>query len=125
MIKGKFQTMRLYEFLSNASVDVFTTHNFGGLLFKAGRFQPDVILHNNLGYGSLKDASNHEDITFNIKNKVYLETGLELKSLIKINYLNMGYLGLGVSGFYRYGYYNLPKFKDNFAFKFGMSFSIR
>ena len=125
VIKGNFQTMRLYEFLSNASIDLFTTHNFGGLLFKAGRFQPDVILHNNLGYGSLKEASNHQNINFNIKNKIYLETGLELKSLVKINYLNMGYLGLGVGGFYRYGYYNLPKFKDNFAFKFGMSFSIR
>lgn len=125
IVNGKFQTMRLYEFLSNASIDLFTTHNFGGLLFKAGRFQPDVVVHNNIGYGSLKNASLHQSIAFDIKNKVYLETGLELRSLVKINYLNMGYLGLGVGGFYRYGYYNLPDFEDNFALKFGLNFSIR
>ncbi len=125
IVNGKFQTMRLYEFLSNASIDLFTTHNFGGLLFKAGRFQPDVVVHNNIGYGSLKSVSDHENVSFDIKNEVYLETGLELKSLVKINYLNMGYLGLGIGGFYRYGYYNLPDFEDNFALKFGLSFSIR
>lgn len=125
IVTGKFQTMQLYEFLSDASIDLFTTHNFGGLLFKAGRFQPDVVIHNNIGYGDLKNASNHENIAFNIKNNVYLETGLELKSIIKINYLNMGYLGLGIGGFYRYGYYNLPRFKDNFVLKYGLNFTIQ
>ena len=125
IITGKFQTMQIYEFLSDVSIDLFTTHNFGGLLFKAGRFQPDVVIHNNIGYGDLKDASDHENIAFKIKNEIYLETGLELKSLLKINYLNMGYLGLGVGGFYRYGYYNLPRFKDNFVLKFGLNFSIK
>ena len=123
--KNTFQTLRPYEFLSDASANLFTRHNFGGLLIKAGKFQPDVIMHNNIGYGSLKDSFKHENINFNTKNKVFLETGLELRNLYRINYYNIASLGFGFGAFYRYGDYRLPEANDNLEFKFSIGFSSK
>ncbi|WP_299891342.1 DUF5686 family protein [uncultured Lacinutrix sp.] len=123
--KNTFQTLQPYEFLSDASINLFTRHNFGGLLIKSGTFQPDLIMHNNLGYGSLKDSFKHENIGFNTKNKVFLETGLELRNIYRMNYMNIGSIGLGVGAFYRYGDYKLPNANDNFEFKFSLGFSSK
>lgn len=120
-----FQTLQPYEFLSNASVNLFTRHNFGGLIIKAGKFQPDIIMHNNIGYGSLEDSFRHQNISFKNKNKVYLETGLELRNIVRFNYLNIGSIGFGAGAFYRYGDYSLPKANDNFEFKWSMVFSSK
>lgn len=123
--ENTFQTLRPYEFLSDASVNLFIKHNFGGLLLKSGRFQPDLVMHNNIGYGSLADAYRHENISFNTKNKVFLETGLELNNLYRLNYFNIGSIGFGFGVFYRYGDYSLPKASDNFEFKLSVGFSSK
>ena len=120
-----FQTTEPYEFLSDRYVNLFTNHNFGMLLNNKGFFTPEVVLHNNLGIGDLSNSSNHQNISFNIKNELFLETGLELRNIIKLNYLDMGYLGLGAGSFYRYGFHNLPDSDDNFVFKFAASFTFK
>ena len=125
VVKNYFQTVRPYEFLSDKFAHLFTVHNFGRLFNNKGYLQPDVLLHNNIGIGNLSDVSNHMLIDFSTKEELFLETGLELQNLLKIPYLNIGYLGLGVGGFYRYGYHNLEKSSDNFAFKISMGFSFK
>jgi len=125
VFQNYFQTTTPYEFLSDKYVSLFTNHNFGMLLNNKGFFTPEVVLHNNLGIGDLSNATNHQNIAFNIKEELFLETGLELRNLIKLNYLDVGYLGIGAGGFYRYGYYNLPDFNDNFVFKFSAGFTFK
>ncbi|WP_431132438.1 DUF5686 family protein [Psychroserpens mesophilus] len=120
-----FQTTEPYEFLSDRYVNLFTNHNFGMLLNNKGYFTPEIVLHNNFGIGDVSNPANHETIVFNIKNELFLETGLELRNLIKVNYLNVGYLGLGVGGFYRYGFHSLPDSGDNFVFKFATGFTFK
>ena len=120
-----FQTTLPYEFLSDKYAHLFTNHNFGMLFNNKGFFTPEVVLHNNLGIGNLSNASNHQNISFRTKEELFLETGLELKNIIKLNYLDMGYIGLGVGGFYRYGFHNLPDSDNNFVFKFATSFTFK
>ena len=120
-----FQTTQPYEFLSDKYVNIFTNHNFGMLFNNKGSFTPEVVLHNNFGIGDLSSPSNHQNIAFNIKKELFLETGLELRNIIKMNYLDVGYLGIGAGGFYRYGFHNLPDSKDNFVFKFATSFTFK
>ncbi|MCB0381757.1 MAG: carboxypeptidase-like regulatory domain-containing protein [Psychroserpens sp.] len=120
-----FQTTEPYEFLSDKYLSLFTYHNFGMLLNNKGFFTPEVVLHNNFGIGNLSNAAYHENIAFNIKNELFLETGLELRNILKINYLDVGYLGLGAGGFYRYGYHSLPDSGDNFVFKFAAGFTFK
>ncbi|EPR72802.1 hypothetical protein ADIWIN_2125 [Winogradskyella psychrotolerans RS-3] len=125
VVKNYFQTVTPYEFLSDRYANLFITHNFGRLFNNKGQFQPDVLLYNNFGIGSLENASYHQNIEFKTKEELFLETGLELQNIIKIPYLNIGYLGIGIGAFYRYGYHNLDKSSDNFAFKYSMGFTFK
>ncbi|MEL1243449.1 DUF5686 family protein [Flavobacterium sp. DGU11] len=125
IMKNTFQTMMPYEFLSDKYANLFTSHNFGGLLFKAGWFQPQISIHNNFSWGDLTKGGTHNFITYKTKNKLFTETGLQLDNLFKMNYLNIGYLGFGAGLYYRYGGYSLPDSNDNFAFKFTLSFSVK
>lgn len=125
VFQNYFQTVEPYEFLSDRYLHLFTNHNFGTLLNNKGFFTPEVVLHNNFGIGNLSNAMNHQDIVFNIKNELFLETGLELRNIIKLNYFDVAYLGLGAGVFYRYGYHSLEKSSDNFAFKLAASFTFK
>jgi len=122
--KNLFQTMAPYEFVSDRYAHLFLSHNFEGLLFKIGKFQPDVVIHQNVGWGNLIN-DNNTLIPFDTMDQIFVESGLELKSLIKVNYLNLGYLGFGIGGFYRYGFYTNEDFEDNIAVKLNISFKIR
>ncbi len=125
VMRNYFQTITPYEFLSDRYAHLFTSHNFGRLLNNKGPIQPDVLFHNNIGIGSLSNPEHHQLISFSTKEELFLETGLELQNLLKLPYLNLGYFGLGIGGFYRYGHHNLEKFNDNFAFKVSMGFSFK
>lgn len=125
IMKNTFQTMRPYEFLSDKYANLFLSHNFGGLLFKSGKFQPGVTWHNNFGWGNLSNKSAHQLIDFKIKNKVFTETGLQIDNIFKLNYMNIANLGLGFGAYYRYGEYANEESNDNLVFKFSMAFSIK
>ncbi|MGL2965731.1 DUF5686 family protein [Flavobacterium sp. XGLA_31] len=125
IMKNTFQTMLPYEFLSDRYVNLFLSHNFGGLVFKRNKFQPVLWWHNNIGWGALSHEAFHKLIEFKTKDKMYLETGVEFDNLIKINYFNLADIGFGVGGYYRYGYYSNPEFKDNIALRFTANISIK
>ncbi|WP_127845001.1 DUF5686 and carboxypeptidase-like regulatory domain-containing protein [Psychroflexus aestuariivivens] len=123
VMPNTFQTMLPYEFLSDRYAHVFLTHDFGSLIFKSGNFKPGIILHHNLGWGDLANPQ-QQNYEFNIKDQVFTEVGLELTKILKIEYLDLYYLGLGVGGFYRYGAYSFDKTSDNFVFKANLSISF-
>lgn len=124
IVKNTFQTVLPYEFLSDRYVNLFTAHNFESLLFKTKWLQPVVSVHNNFGYGDLRNPYSHP-IDFKVKNKLFMETGLQVDNLVKMNYMNVGYLGVGAGVFCRYGGYAYDNFNDNLAFKITASFSIK
>lgn len=124
-IKNTFQTMKPYEFLSDRYVNLFFSHNFGSLLFHIKKFRPDITLNNNIGWGNLSNSNSQKLIEFKTKEKGYFESGMQFDNILKINYVNLGYLGFGTGIFYRYGYYSNFNFKDNLAFKITMTYSSR
>lgn len=127
MIPNYFQTMLPYEFLSDQYANLFLSHDFGGLLFRTGKFQPGITMHNNFGWGTLsaQNKANNALVTYQTKEKVFMETGLQVANILKTNYLDVGYLGLGIGVYYRYGAYENPDLKDNFVYKFSATFSIK
>lgn len=125
IMKNTFQTLTPYEFLSDRYLNLFLSHNFGGLLFKMDKFQPDIIIHQNLGLGSLSEKIVHNLINFRTKEKIFIESGLQFNNLIRFNYYNLADIGFGTAAFYRYGYYENPEFKDNIAFKLTLGISIK
>lgn len=127
MIPNYFQTMRPYEFLSDRYANLFLSHNFGGLLFKTGTFQPGITLHTNLGWGDLSDKNktSNQLTPYQTKNKIFMESGLQVDNLVKLNYMNIGYIGIGAGVYYRYGEYELPQSKDNLVYKLSVSYSVK
>ena len=127
MIPNYFQTMLPYEFLSDKYAHLFLSHNFGGLLFKTGKFQPGITLHNNFGWGTLSDKNKTKNTltAYQTKEKVFMETGLQLDNLVKLNYLDIGYLGFGAGIYYRYGAYQNEETKDNLVYKISATFTIK
>jgi Family of unknown function (DUF5686)/CarboxypepD_reg-like domain len=124
-VKNYFQTAKPYEFLSDRYINLFFSHNFSSLLFKTKKFQPQIILHQNIGWGTLAHPENHQLIGFRTKEKGFFESGLQIDDILKFNYLNFVYVGFGAALYYRYGHYSRPDISDNLALKLTMNFSIK
>lgn len=120
-VRHNFQTMGLYEFLSDRYVNVFLSHDFGSLLFKTQKHQPELVVFTNIGYGTLLDSSRHSLLPFKTMEKGFFESGLMINNIIKYNYLNLFYLGIGGGAFTRYGAYANKKWQDNMAYKLSMT----
>jgi len=116
---NSFETMRMNEFLSNRYAALFFTHSFGKLLFRFKKFSPEIALATNACIGELNNKSKHYNVDIHTCDKGYLESGLLINNII-----NTSLYGLGFGAFYRYGYYALPTFKENIAFKFSLTFNM-
>ncbi|HJZ40304.1 MAG TPA: DUF5686 family protein [Bacteroidales bacterium] len=114
-----FGTMRFNEFLSDRFIALFIKQDFGKLLFKPrGKFQPEIALVHNMGFGSLSDKSPHDNIEFKTLEKGYFEGGLLINNIFRLQILRYG-----VGVLYRYGPNAFTKTIDNFAFKLTLQFS--
>lgn len=115
-----FGTMRFNEFLSDRFVSLFLKQDFGKLLFKPrGKFQPEIALVHNAGWGQLSDAYRHQHIEFKTMKKGYFEGGILFNNLARMQLFKYG---IGV--FYRYGPYTFSKTIDNFAFKLSLQINL-
>jgi hypothetical protein len=115
-----FGTMRLNEFLSDRFFGLFLKQDFGKLLFKPrGKFQPEIALVHNLGFGTLSSRQHHENITIGTYEKGYFEGGLLINNIVRIQLFRCG-----VGVLYRYGPYAYPETIDNFAFKLTLQFNM-
>jgi hypothetical protein len=120
-----FQTMGLYEFVSNRYAYLFLNHYAGRLTGnKSKYFRPELTLVHNTGIGSLGGADLHQGVPFQTLEKGFFESGLIITNLVRFNYLNLAYLGLGAGAFYRYGDYALPESRDNLVTKLMVNFSF-
>ncbi|WP_299128183.1 DUF5686 family protein [uncultured Winogradskyella sp.] len=111
---NSFETMYFNEFFS----DKFTTLQLKHFLrpFKiSDQFRPQLVLISRYALGNMRSIDRHQGIDFNTLNHLYSESGFEINKLL---------FGFGLSFAYRYGGYNLPRFEDNFAFKFTFNISL-
>lgn len=109
-----FQTIGLYEFLSDAyvmgSVELWSpTLNF--LLFR-----PRLGLLQKAAWGTLSNPGLHGDLAFQTMEKGYWESGCVLDGLYSLRALFIR-LHIGAGVYYRYGAYSLPDAADNWVIK--------
>lgn len=125
-VPDHFQTVGLYEFVSDRTISLFIEHNFGNLLFKPKNIaiRPEVFFVQHASYGSLHHAPSHKLISIKVPEKGLFESGLMIKNIYRRSLYSFVYLGIGGGVFYRYGYYALPKNADNWAFKWSFSISF-
>jgi len=111
--------MRMNEFLSDRTIGLFFKHNFGKLLLRAGKFEPEFIVATNVGFGSLSQTPMHQGISFQTMEKGFYESGF-----IVDNLLHLPMLKLGLGTFYRYGPYGYKESWKNIAYKFSLVFGF-
>lgn len=124
-VAGSFQTMLPNEFLSDAYANLFYSHNFGSLLINTKHFKPQFMVVHNTGWGALRSPTIHGGIEFQPMGRFYLESGLTILDIFRVNVMNFCYVGLGAGGYYRYGYYTFPKPADNLAVKLALSVTLK
>lgn len=121
-----FQTMDIYEFLSDKQVAVFFNHNFGNFLIANRIMKPEFIIYHNAGYGQLSHPERHQgdDLNFKTMEDGYFESGIGIKKLIRINFVDVGYMGWGFDAVYRHGAYAYESTRDNLFFKLNMKINL-
>ncbi|WP_372744246.1 DUF5686 family protein [Lutibacter sp.] len=105
--KNSFETMGYNEFVSDRFLAIHLKQNFEP--FKLGKkFKPQISIATRAAVGAIDNPDYHNGLVFKSMNKGYLESGMEINSLLK---------GFGFSAFYRYGAYRNPIWSDNLAVK--------
>jgi hypothetical protein len=120
---GYFQTMGLYEFTASQYAGLFLRHNFGNVLFNTRYSKPEFVINHSMAWGTFNNSNLHTGIETSSLDEGYYESGAGLNNILRVNYLNIGFIGVGASAFYRYGPYQLPGISDNFAYRINFSFS--
>ncbi len=98
---------------------LFFSHNFGKLLFRKGKFEPEFVLATNIALGSLAILCHIKASLLTSLDHGFYESGLMINNLLNLPGLH---LGLGV--YYRYGPYGFDQEWKNIGYKFGMVFGF-
>ncbi|WP_445453656.1 DUF5686 family protein [Flavobacterium sp. 25HG05S-40] len=112
--KNSFETMYFNEFFSSEFVMLQLKHGFKRVeLFR--NIKPSLILVTRMAWGDLQHSERHIGIVYKTLNEGFFESGIELNQIFK---------GFGLTGFYRYGPNQLPRFEDNVAVKLSFVFDF-
>ena len=112
--KNSFETMYFNEFFSSEFVMLQIKHGFKRLEFFK-KIKPSLVLVTRMAWGNLEYRERHIGIEYKTLNEGYFESGIELNQIFK---------GFGLTGFYRYGPNQLPRFEDNLAVKLSFVFDF-
>jgi hypothetical protein len=112
-----FETMDPGSFMANQFATVTLRHDFKDFLLKTPKFAPHFILVHNMGWGTLLDPEQHLNADFGSLKDGYLESGLEIRNLLRSNFT-----GLGIGFFHRYGTASTGSFKEDSAIKLSSTF---
>lgn len=113
-----FETMRTNEFMHSEFVAVQIRHDFRDLLFKTKKFNPRISLVHNMLWGKYRGKAD-QYLVANIADKGFMESGIYIDQLLKL-----GFTGIGIAAFYRYGPYAMEKEMDNLVLKLSIGFSF-
>ena len=122
--KNRFNTMSPNTFANNEVANLFFSHDFGTLLFSTKKWKPKIIITQAIGYGKLTNTGVHQGLVLKDMSKGYYENGLIINDIIRFNYMDVIYIGIGGGAFYNYGFYSSSNELDNFKFKITTSFSF-
>ncbi|WP_329806718.1 DUF5686 family protein [Flavobacterium facile] len=112
--KTSFETMYFNEFYSDR-YSLFQLKHYFNKLQISKSIKPTLILGSKVAFGDFSHPENHQGIVFKTMEKGFYESGFELQNIFK---------GFGLSTYYRYGPYQLPKFDQNIAIKLAFTLNL-
>lgn len=105
------------EFYHDRQATFITRYSFPTIKTKKKWFAPEFILHHGIGYGDMKDRTQH-NMKFWTMEKGLFEGGLVMSGLLNINFMK-----LGIGAFYRYGAYSDTNALKNLVPKISLKFA--
>lgn len=122
-VNETFQSLPDTLFLHNRHLNFFLSQEIGPVFYQRKRSAPFLTIMQNAGWGDLAQPGLHRELGFLSMEKPYTETGVRLDNLLRFNYVNIGWLGIGAAVFYRWGYlkdvHELKNFTPRVNVKFG------
>lgn len=109
--------MGVHEFTASAYIAAFYRHRIGRLKTASQWVQPEFGLAHHAVWSRLGSKGVHAGVALNATEKVFTEAGLQINDLLRMNYANVAYLGLGASLYYRYGPYAHAERTDNLHYR--------
>ena len=113
ILPNTFQALPDTMFLANRFVNLYFAQEIGPVFYKHKFSAPYLTLLQNAAWGDLARPDLHHGIGFRVASPTLLESGVQLDNLLRINYLNFAYFGLGAAVFYRWGGLEAEDWKDN------------
>ncbi len=114
-----FETMRLNELLYDEFYSFHFRYRFSKAIINGKKFRPLLSLTTSIANGRFDSQNLHTNINYTVLDKPFTESGLVIDNLIK-----SGVSGIGIGFFYRWGAWQYPYFKDNYALKISLSLSL-
>ena len=105
--KNSFETMYYNEFFSNRYASLQLRHTFNKVNL-AYKIAPEFSVVTRMAWGEMDNTDKHIGLPFNTLERGFYESGIEANKIFK---------GLGITAFFRYGPYQLPRFDDNLSIK--------
>ena len=105
--KNSFETMYFNEFFSSKYITFQAKHTFNKVKL-AYKIKPLISVVTRMAIGTMDQPQQHVGLEYKTLEKGFLESGIEANSIYK---------GFGLTFFFRYGPYGLPKLEDNLALK--------
>lgn len=120
-IKHSFQSMGMYHYAGSEFFHVFINHKPVKALYYHKFSEPKPVITHSMGWGNL-NAMKEKNLPVKGYSKGYYENGLVIKNVLKVNYFNFFFMGLGAGAFYHYGEYSRADLQENLTYK--VSFNI-
>lgn len=126
VVQNTFQTMRLFEFIGQDYASLHYRHRLWRWFTKYNFTRPEFFMSHSLGIGTASEEllEDHAGFEFKSMEDGFIESGVQVDHLLRLEYLDAGYFGLGFGAFYRYGANQLQDWKDNIALKFALTFEL-
>lgn len=104
LVENHFQTIENYEYVASQFVSFFITQPVYRI-FTSKYTAPEVIIRQGIGMGKLKHTEVHNEVALTSFEKGLLETGIMVNNLVRMNYLNVAYVNMGLGAFFRFDDY--------------------
>ena len=123
-VSQTFQALPDTLFLHNRFANLFFEQELGPVFYQKKYSAPTLSLLQNIAIGQLKHPERHKNIGFLTMQQPYVETGIRLDNLLRINYVNFGWIGVGGAVFYRWGAWSNTHWCKNITPRLSVKFTL-
>ncbi|GLU56385.1 DUF5686 and carboxypeptidase-like regulatory domain-containing protein [Dyadobacter frigoris] len=118
-INNSFNTMNLYEFVSDKYFSAFIRQNLGQRFFRSPFkiSSPEISFSQGVYFGFLSHQNQFSQPEYKVAKKGYLESGMITDKLLRLRYLKIVYIDFGIGLFLRYGSYSKDELSENLSFR--------